>query len=207
MKKQILFWLLSCLACQAQTDNTTWTFLNSRFLLTSNNLSELTPATARQNLGLVIGTNVLAPNGSAANLTNLPAAVTFGSATGTSIAATSSITSSGGGIGYTTGAGGAVTQATSRTTGVTLNKLTGTITMFSAAQASQALVTFTFTNSFIASTDYVDIQHISATNGGAWAFSVVAANGSCTISIRNITAASITEATPLRFFILKAVTN
>lgn len=39
----------------------------------SNNLAELTNfATARSNLGLVIGTNVLAPNGSAASLTDFP---------------------------------------------------------------------------------------------------------------------------------------
>jgi hypothetical protein len=37
------------------------------------------------------------------------------------------------GIGYATGAGGTVTQLTSRTTGVTLNKVAGQITLFSAA--------------------------------------------------------------------------
>ena len=38
-----------------------------------------------------------------------------------------------GSLGYTTGSGGAVTQATSRTTGVTLNKTNGAITLVSAA--------------------------------------------------------------------------
>ena len=117
------------------------------------------------------------------------------------------VTSSGGGIGYTTGAGGTVTQITSRTTGVTLNKLCGNITMFSAAQAANALVTFTLTNSFIAATDYVLVQHISATDGGAWNISVVAAAGSATINIRNVSTASITSATPLRFTIIKGVTS
>jgi hypothetical protein len=124
--------------------------------------------------------------------------------THSSLSASGVITSSGGGIGYVTGAGGTISQLTSRTTGVTLNKLSGTITMFSAAQAAQALVTFTFTNSNIASTDYILVQHMSATNGGAWNISIVASNGSCTISIRNVSSASITEATPLRFFILKS---
>lgn len=41
-------------------------------LLAANNLSDVTAATARTNLGLVIGTNVLAPNGSAASLTSFP---------------------------------------------------------------------------------------------------------------------------------------
>jgi hypothetical protein len=123
------------------------------------------------------------------------------------VSTTGQFTSSGGGIGYETGAGGTVTQLTSRTTAVTLNKLCGNITMFSAAQAINAMVTFTLTNSYIAAGDYLLVQHISATNGGAWGISTVTGAGSATISIRNNTTASITEATPLKFFILKATTN
>jgi hypothetical protein len=133
----------------------------------------------------------------------------IGAATGTGLAATTAITSSGsagGGVGYATGAGGTAVQGSSRTTTVVLNKLCGTFTMFSAAQAAQAIVTFTLTNSFIAAGDFVLIQHISATNGGAWQFSVVAAAGSCTITVRNVSNASITEATPLRISVIKGVT-
>lgn len=115
------------------------------------------------------------------------------------------LVSTGGGVGYATGAGGTATQGTSRTTTVVNNKLCGTITMFSAAQAANALVTFTLTNSFIESTDFILVQHISATNGGAWNISVVAGAGSATINIRNVSTGSITEATPLRFAIIKAV--
>lgn len=121
--------------------------------------------------------------------------------------ATGKLRSNGGGVGYATGAGGTVTQITSRTTGVTLNKLCGNITMFSAAQAANALVTFTLTNSFIEAGDYLLVQHISATDGGAWNISVVCGAGSATINIRNVSTGSITSATPLRFFILKATTN
>lgn len=120
---------------------------------------------------------------------------------------TGSFTSSGGGLGYSTGAGGTVVQGTSRTTTVVNNKLCGTITMFSAAQASKATVTFTLTNSFIAATDFLHVQHISATNGGAWNFSTVCGAGSATITIRNVSAGSITEATPLQFVLIKAVNN
>lgn len=143
-----------------------------------------------------------------ANLTS-PSLITpnIGVATGTSLAVTGAITSSGGGIGYVAGAGGTVTQATSRTTTVVLNKLCGNITMFSAAQAANALVTFTLTNSFIAANDYLLVQHISATNGGAWVFSTVCGAGSATISVANSTALSITSATPLRFTIIKGVTS
>jgi hypothetical protein len=130
----------------------------------------------------------------------------IGAATGTSLAATGTVTSSGGGLGYAAGAGGTVTQSTSRTTGVTLNKLCGNITMYSSAVAAQGVSTFTLTNSFIAATDMIVIRHISTTNGGAWNFSVVAAAGSAAITVRNVTTASITEATPLRFSLIKGVT-
>jgi hypothetical protein len=50
------------------------------------------------------------------------------------------------GIGYATGAGGAVTQATDRTTGVTLSKLTGQITTNNASLAAGAEAEFTVTN-------------------------------------------------------------
>jgi len=54
----------------------TWTsaaFTAGGFLVNSNNLSDVSSAsTARTNLGLAIGTDVLAPNGSAANLTSFP---------------------------------------------------------------------------------------------------------------------------------------
>jgi len=130
----------------------------------------------------------------------------IGAATGTSAILTGAITSSGGGLGYATGAGGTVTQSTSRTTGVTLNKLCGNITMYSSAVAAQGTSAFTLTNSFIAATDMVVIYHISATNGGAWNFSIIPAAGSCQIVVRNITTASITEATPLRFSVIKGVT-
>ena len=71
----------------------------------------------------------------------------IGAATGTSLAATGAVTSSGtAGVGYATGAGGAVTQITSRTTGVTLDKTTGSITLVRAA-GSPTLASFTVTNS------------------------------------------------------------
>jgi hypothetical protein len=85
----------------------------------------------------------------------------------------------GGGIGYTTGAGGAVTQITSRTTGVTLNTLAGAITLFSAA-GSATNASFTVTNSKVAATDTVvlvqksgtDLYQLKVTNVAAGSFQV-----------------------------------
>ena len=58
------------------------------------------------------------------------------------------------GLGYGTGSGGTVTQATSRTTAVTINKPTGKITMFTAA-GSTTPAQFTVNNSLITATDVV----------------------------------------------------
>ena len=58
------------------------------------------------------------------------------------------------GLGYGTGAGGTVTQATSRTTTVTLNKPTGAITMFTAV-GSTAVSAFFVNNSLVSATDNI----------------------------------------------------
>ena len=68
-----------------------------------------------------------------------------------------------GGLGYTTGSGGTVTQATSRTTGVTLNKTNGAITLVSAAGLA-TFQSFTVTNSTVAATDVVNVTQKSGTD-------------------------------------------
>jgi len=88
---------------------------------------------------------------------------------------------------------------------VTLSKLCGKITMFSSAVAAAASSTFVLTNTFIAATDMVIVQHPSATNACCWQIETIPAAGTCTIVVKNISAASITEATPLQFVVIKAV--
>jgi len=66
-------------------------------------------------------------------------------------------------VGYTTGAGGTVTQGTSRTTGVTLSKRSGAITLFTAAGTS-AYTSFTVTNSLVSATDVIIVNQKSGTN-------------------------------------------
>jgi hypothetical protein len=131
----------------------------------------------------------------------------IGVATGTSLAVTGAITSSGAGIGYVSGAGGTVTQSSSRTTGVTLSKLSGTITMYSSAVSAAASSTFTWTNTFITATDIVIMEHNSTTNPACWKCEVICAAGTATVVVKNISAASITEATPLKFIVIKAANN
>ena len=127
----------------------------------------------------------------------------IGAATGTSLAATGAVTSSGtAGVGYATGAGGAVTQATSRTTGVTLNKTTGAITMFSAAGSTTA-ATFTVTNSTVAATDVIILNQKSGTDLYDLMVTAVAA-GSFNLTFRT-TGGTTTETPVFNFAVIKAV--
>jgi len=127
----------------------------------------------------------------------------IGAATGTSLAATGAITSSGtAGVGYATGAGGAVTQATSRTTGVTLNKTTGAITLFSAAGTTTA-ATFTVTNSTVAATDVIILNQKSGTDLYDLMVTAVAA-GSFNLTFRT-TGGTTTETPVFNFAVIKAV--
>jgi hypothetical protein len=134
-----------------------------------------------------------------------PALVTpaLGVATGTSLAATAAITSSGtAGVGYATGAGGVVTQGTSRTTGVSLNKTTGAITLFSAAGTTTA-TTFTVTNSTVAATDVIILNQKSGTDLYDLMVTAVAA-GSFNLPFRT-TGGTTTETPVFNFAVIKAV--
>lgn len=130
-------------------------------------------------------------------------AVTTTSTLGNSIAVTGAITSSGtGGVGYATGAGGAVTQATSRTTGVTLNKRCGAITLFSAA-GSATPATFTVTNSTVAATDVVIVSQKSGTDLYHLLVTAVAA-GSFNLTVFT-TGGTTTEAPVINFAVIDGV--
>ena len=131
----------------------------------------------------------------------------IGAATGTSLAVTGAVTSSGtAGMGYATGAGGTVTQLTSKSTGVTLDKICGQITTHNAALAAAAEVSFVLTNSTIAATDLILVNMVSGGTVGAYAFAINAVgSGTCTMTIANLSAGSLSEALVLNFLVLKAV--
>ena len=127
----------------------------------------------------------------------------IGAATGTSLTATGVIASTGtAGIGYATGAGGTVTQGTNRTTGVTLDKTTGAITLFSAAGSATA-ATFTVTNSTVAATDVIILNQKSGTDLYDLMVTAVAA-GSFNITFRT-TGGTTTETPVFNFAVIKAV--
>ena len=107
--------------------------------------------------------------------------------------------------GYITGEGGTVTQATSKATAVTLNKKCGQITMNAAALAAATTVTFVLTNSTIAATDLLVLNHVSGGTAGSYLLNAQAAAGSVSINVRNVTAASLSEAIVIGFAVIKAV--
>lgn len=109
-----------------------------------------------------------------------------------------------GGLGYGTGSGGTVTQATNRTTGVTLNKTNGAITLVSAA-GTATWQSFTVTNSTVAATDTVIVSQKSGTDLNEIHVTAVAA-GSFRISFAT-TGGTTTEQPVFNFSIIKAVTS
>jgi hypothetical protein len=110
----------------------------------------------------------------------------------------------GGGLGYGAGSGGAVTQATSRTTGVTLNEPSGAITLVSAA-GSILYQSFTVTNSKVAATDTIIVNQKSGTDLYITNVTAVAA-GSFRITFAT-TGGTTTEQPVFNFAIIKAATT
>ena len=100
---------------------------------------------------------------------------------------------------------GSVTQASSKSTAVTLNNVAGAITMNNAALCAGDEVTFTVTNSKISSGDVVLVNHASGGTGGTYlAQANTIADGSFKISIGNVSVSSASDAVVLNYFIFKA---
>jgi len=115
------------------------------------------------------------------------------------------------GLGYGTGSGGTVTQATSKSTAVTLNKPCGRITMTADALAASGAVSFVFNNSLIAASDVLALSLSTSgsiadvRNYNVWGF--VSFSGVAVIAIKNISGASLSEAVQINFAIIKGSTT
>jgi uncharacterized protein YbjQ (UPF0145 family) len=105
-------------------------------------------------------------------------------------------------IGYAAVAQGAVTQLTSKSTGVTLNTSAGQITMNAASLGATTNVTFTLTNSTISAKDVLLLTVTNGTSGAYNAFVSSMGAGSATITLRNISAGALAEAVVLNFAII-----
>jgi len=113
------------------------------------------------------------------------------------------LTSAGIGIGYTTGAGGTVTQATSKSTAVTLNTAAGQITMNNAALNASASASFDFNNTLLGASD---VLVVSSPFPNATSYRVEVARSLATqeiIRVTNISGGSLSEAVTINFAIIK----
>lgn len=111
-------------------------------------------------------------------------------------------------IGYTTGsptiAVSSVTQATSKSTGVTINAAAGQIVTSNASLAAAAEVAFVVTNSAVSAYDIPVVALASgAATAGTYLLSIAAvANGSFTVVISNASAGPLSEALTINFGIV-----
>jgi hypothetical protein len=179
--------------------------LGTGFTTSGTNVQDAGVLTTGTNIsgGMSIGTQASAD---LRFYTNNTLRTTWAGATG-DIITTGKFTSSGGGIGYSTGAGGTVTQATSKSTGVTLNKLSGQITMNNASLAANGEAVFTLTNSFIEANDAVFVCLKSSVSAGRYLVGVATVSaGSCQIVISNVGSVA-SEAPIITFVVIKAVNN
>ena len=107
-------------------------------------------------------------------------------------------------LGYSTAGQGTVTQATSKSTAVTLNKSAGQITMNNAALAGATAVSFTLNNSLISTNDLLILN--VGSGGTAVAYTVYTSSisaGSAVITLRNMTAStSLSEAVVINFALI-----
>ena len=107
-------------------------------------------------------------------------------------------------LGYTAAAQGTVTQLTSKSTAVTLNKPAGVITMNNASLATATNATFTLNNSFISANDTVilTISGGQATPGSYNVFANALAAGTVSITLRNISGGTLSEAIVINFALI-----
>lgn len=107
-------------------------------------------------------------------------------------------------LGYAPAAQGTVTQLTSKSTAVTLDKSAGRITMNNASLNTATNATFTLNNALISANDSVvlTISGGQATPGSYNVFANSLAAGSVSITLRNISGGTLSEAVVINYAII-----
>jgi hypothetical protein len=114
-------------------------------------------------------------------------------------------------IGFNAGAAGAVTQLTSKTTGVTLNTRTGVITTHNSTMGGEGgdtLASFTLTNDKIHATDLVVVNQGAGGTAGAYMIQCLSVtDGSAIIAIylADPTGGDLSEAVKINFAVIDTV--
>jgi len=108
-------------------------------------------------------------------------------------------------MGYNVGTGGSVTQATSKATSVALNRVNGRIIMNNALLAAGGLANFIFNNSFLRTSDVLIVNITGGASYGSYTLTVSdVQTGLAVLSLRNISAASLSEPVEIGFAIIRA---
>ncbi len=170
----------------------------------SNTTGEFQLFNTRQN-GVDVGTSFASFGASVVTLSGLVSTGNISTTTAGGIDVGSGgvrVPSTGSGIGYTTGS--TVTQATNKSTGVTINALSGKITMNGAALAAGAEASFLVTNNTVGAND---VPVVAVSSGGTANTYMVGVHtvsaGSFTIIVTNVSTTSRSEAIVLNFAIIK----
>ena len=109
-------------------------------------------------------------------------------------------------LGYTSAAQGTVTQATSKSTAVTLNKPAGRITLNAASLGATTNVSFTFNNNLISTNDVLILNVAAGATAASYNLWVDSLNaGSASITLRNTTAGALAEAVVINFALIHNV--
>lgn len=112
------------------------------------------------------------------------------------------------GLGYNTGAGGTVTQTSNKSTSVTCDAYVCFITMASASLAGDTTVTFTLNNNKVAANDQLVASHHSGGTHGSYNLAARATGaGTASVSVRNITGGSLSEAIVLMVTVIKGANS
>lgn len=119
------------------------------------------------------------------------------------------LTSATGVLGYGAGAGGTVTQSTSKSTAVTLNRPSGRITMNNAALAANTSVVFSLNNNTMIQGDTLSVCIVGGTAGVATYEVNCFYNNSAPayITLKNITGGALSEAVQIQFNVIRGSTT
>lgn len=110
-----------------------------------------------------------------------------------------------GALGYDGSIRGTVTQTSSKSTSVTLDALTGKITMAASTLNAGAAVSFTLNNSTILAEDQIEAVHYAT--GTIGAYMVIAratGDGAASITVSNLSAANLSQAIVIKYSVRRA---
>lgn len=113
----------------------------------------------------------------------------------------------GAGLGYGTGTGGTVTQITSLSTGVTINKPSGRINTFASALAANLNTVFTVTNSVVGADDTIVVSwaNVVSNNIPIWVSNVTA--GAFSIAYTNLGTLTASQSNAINFTVIKGAVS